>query len=116
MAVAPRLTFRIRISQGRDIAFGPGKIALLEAIVETGSITAAAKRLDMSYRRAWLLVDAMNRTFHGPVVETVKGGRAGGSTSVTALGREVIRRYRTIESIAGTSARTEIAALLKLVR
>lgn len=116
MSAAPLLKFRIRITKGEDIAIGPGKIALLEAIIDAGSITAAAKRLGMSYRRAWLLVDAMNHSFQSPVVETTKGGRAGGSTVVTALGEEVIRRYRTIETIAGSSARAEIAALFKLLR
>ena len=61
MAAKPTLKFRIRINKGDEIAVGPGKIALLEAIIDTGSITAAAKQLDMSYRRAWLLVDEMNR-------------------------------------------------------
>ncbi|MPZ42988.1 MAG: LysR family transcriptional regulator [Betaproteobacteria bacterium] len=116
MPAAPALKFRIRISKGDDIAVGPGKIALLEAIIDTGSITAAAKKLRMSYRRAWLLVDAMNHSFRSAVVETTKGGPAGGSTVVTPMGEEVIRRYRTIETIAGSSARSEIAALLKLLR
>jgi molybdate transport system regulatory protein len=115
MPAAPVLKFRMRISKGDEIAVGPGKIALLEAIIDTGSITAAAKKLRMSYRRAWLLVDAMNRAFRSPVVETAKGGPAGGSTVVTPLGEEVIRRYRTIETIAGASARSEIAALLRLL-
>lgn len=115
MPAAPTLTFRIRINKGEEIAVGPGKIALLEAVIDTGSITAAAKTLGMSYRRAWLLIDTMNRSFRGPVVETAKGGRAGGSTLVTPLGNEVIRRYRTIETIASSSALAEIAALLKLV-
>ncbi len=115
MPATPLLKFRIRINKGDDIAVGPGKIALLEAIIDTGSITAAAKKLDMSYRRAWLLVDAMNHSFQAPVVETAKGGRLGGRTVVTPLGEEVIRRYRTIETIAGSSARSEIAALLKLL-
>jgi len=116
MSAAAHLTFRIRINKGEDIAIGPGKIALLEAIIDSGSITAAAKQLKMSYRRAWLLVDAMNHSFQAPVVETAKGGRAGGSTVVTPLGEEVIRRYRTIESISGTAARAEISSLLKLLR
>jgi molybdate transport system regulatory protein len=116
MAAAPVLKFRIRINKGDSIAVGPGKIALLEAIIETGSITAAAKQLDMSYRRAWLLVDAMNRAFAGPVVETAKGGPHGGKTRITPLGEEVIRRYRSIEKIAGSAARGEIASLLKLLR
>jgi len=113
---APTLKFRIRINKGEDLTLGPGKIALLEAIIDTGSITAAAKSLGMSYRRAWLLVDAMNHAFQGPVVETTKGGTAGGRTMVTTLGNEVIRRYRTIETIAAASARSEITALLKLIR
>ncbi len=116
MAAAPQLKFRIRINKGEDIAVGPGKIALLEAIIDSGSITAAAKQLSMSYRRAWLLVDAMNRSFRAPVVETAKGGRLGGSTVVTPLGEEIVRRYRTIETIAAASARAEIASLLKLLR
>jgi len=116
MPASPNLRFRIRIDKGEEIAVGPGKIALLEAIVACGSITAAAKKLDMSYRRAWLLVDDMNRCFRGPVVETAKGGRLGGSTAVTPLGEEVIARYRSIERIAGASARAEISSLLKLLR
>jgi molybdate transport system regulatory protein len=116
MAAAPILKFRIRINKGDDIAVGPGKIALLEAIIDSGSITAAAKQLDMSYRRAWLMVDAMNRSFASPVVETAKGGPQGGRTVVTTLGEQVIRRYRTIETIAGAAARSEIAALFKLLR
>ena len=61
--------FRVRITKGDDIAIGPGKVDLLEAIAETGSITAAAKRLGMSYRRAWMLVDTVNRCFKTPIVE-----------------------------------------------
>ncbi|MCC7080813.1 MAG: winged helix-turn-helix domain-containing protein [Burkholderiales bacterium] len=116
MPATPALKFRIRISKGDDIAVGPGKIALLEAIIDTGSITAAAKHLGMSYRRAWLLVDAMNHAFASPVAETAKGGPLGGRTVITPLGEEVIRRYRTIEAIAGSAARAEIASLLKLLR
>ena len=116
MAAAPSVKFRIRITRGEEIAVGPGKIALLEAIVDTGSITHAARKLGMSYRRAWLLVDEMNRALKAPVVETAKGGPLGGKTVPTPLGEEVIRRYRTIETIAGSAARAEIASLLKLLR
>ena len=70
-----RVQFRLRITRGDDIAVGPGKIELLEAIARTGSITAAARALGMSYRRAWLLVDTMNRCFKSPVVEAEAGGR-----------------------------------------
>ena len=66
--------FRLRVTRGDDIAVGPGKVDLLEAIAKTGSITAAAKALGMSYRRAWLLVDTMNRCFKSPVVDAESGG------------------------------------------
>lgn len=110
------LRLRIRIDKGKDIAIGPGKIALLEAITDTGSITAAAKKHRMSYRRAWLLVDAMNRYFQAPVVDTTKGGKLQGGTVVTAVGQRVIRHYRSIESKSARATSTEIAALLRLLR
>ena len=116
MAAAPSVRFRIRINKGKQIAVGPGKIDLLEAIIDTGSITHAARQLGMSYRRAWLLVDEMNRAFRSPVVATAKGGPSGGRTVATALGEEVIRRYRTMETLARTAARAEIKSLLKLLR
>jgi len=108
--------FRLRISKGADIAVGPGKIDLLEAIARTGSITAAARSLGMSYRRAWLLVDTMNRCFRGPVVDAEAGGRRGGGTRLTTLGAEVVRRYRRIETRAARSGATDIAALTRLLR
>ena len=80
----PRVQFRLRITRGTDIAVGPGKIDLLEAIAKTGSITAAARALGMSYRRAWLLVDTMNRCFEEPVVAAETGGKRGGGTRLTA--------------------------------
>ncbi|MDQ6917653.1 MAG: winged helix-turn-helix domain-containing protein [Pseudomonadota bacterium] len=107
--------FRLRIFNGADIAVGPGKIELLEAIANTGSITAAAKSLGMSYRRAWLLIDTMNRCFKTRVVETEAGGNRGGGTQLTALGAEVVRRYRTIEARAGKAGAAEIAALSRLL-
>lgn len=115
MTARPKLRFRIRIEQGEDIAVGPGKIALLEAIDAEGSITRAAKRLGMSYRRAWLLVDTMNRAFGTPVVEASQGGRAGGGALVTATGAEIVRRYRSIEATAARATRRETDALLRLL-
>ena len=72
---SPGPVFRLRIVLGRDIAVGPGKADLLEGIRETGSIAAAGRRLGMSYKRAWLLVDTMNRCFSKPLVEAIKGGK-----------------------------------------
>jgi len=107
--------FRIRITKGDDIAIGPGKVDLLEAIGETGSITAAAKRLGMSYRRAWLLIDTMNRCFKQPIVEAEAGGQRGGGTRLTATGRDVIRCYRAVERKAQRASATDLAVLIKLL-
>ena len=106
---------RLRILFGPEIAVGPGKVALLEAIRETGSISAAARRLGMSYRRAWLLADTMNRCFRQPVVEAAPGGRGGGGARVTGLGEEVLRRYRTMELTAVDSVRDQIAEFSDLL-
>jgi len=112
----PRVHFRLRISRGDDIAIGPGKIDLLEAIARTGSITAAAKALGMSYRRAWLLVDMMNRCFVSPVVAAEVGGPRGGGTRLTLLGEELMRRYRRIEIAAAQANADDLAALMRLLR
>ena len=110
------IQFRLRVTRGDDIAVGPGKIDLLEAIARTGSITAAARTLDMSYRRAWLLVDTMNRCFRAPVVEAEAGGQRGGGTRLTAIGEEIVRRYRASEQLAERAAATELRALQRLLR
>jgi molybdate transport system regulatory protein len=107
--------FRLRVTRGDDIAVGPGKIDLLEAIDRTGSITAAAKALGMSYRRAWLLVDTMNRCFKSPVVAAESGGRRGGGTALTPVGADVVRRYRRIESAAARAGAADIRAFLALL-
>ena len=94
----------------------PGKIDLLEAIAATGSITAAARRLGMSYRRAWLLVDTMNRCFKKPVVDAETGGTRGGGTRLTAVGAEALQRYRRIEKLAASAAAIELRKLQRLLR
>jgi molybdate transport system regulatory protein len=106
-----RTELRLRIRRGDDIAVGPGKIDLLEAIDATGSITAAARSLGMSYRRAWLLVDTMNRCFRTPVVEAEAGGKRGGGARLTRLGAEVVERYRRIERSAARAGAADIRAL-----
>ncbi len=113
---APQLHQRLRIMLGDEIAFGPGKAELLEAIKATGSISAAGKTMDMSYRRAWLLVDAMNRCFHTALVETAKGGKNGGGAQVTPYGEEVLRRYRAMEAAARQQAEEHFASLAPLLR
>ncbi|MCC6868815.1 MAG: LysR family transcriptional regulator [Burkholderiales bacterium] len=100
--------FRLRLTRGGEIVLGPGKVDLLEAIVRTGSITAAAKALGMSYRRAWLLVDTMNRTIRAPVVTAGAGGARGGGATLTPLGEEVVVRYRRIEAAAARAAAADL--------
>ena len=102
---------RLRLTAGDDIAIGPGKADLLEAIAATGSIAAAGRRLDMSYRRAWLLVETMNRCFRTPLVETAKGGARGGGARLTPVGDDVLQRYRRMEALAGKAIAGEVAAL-----
>ncbi|MCW2247216.1 molybdate transport system regulatory protein [Azospirillum fermentarium] len=102
---------RLRIDFRPDGAIGPGKIRLLEAIREEGSISAAARALDMSYRRAWLLVDDLNRLFREPVVSAAVGGRHGGGTELTAFGAALIEEYRAIERDIFAAARPRLVAL-----
>jgi molybdate transport system regulatory protein len=108
--------FRLRITRGEAIAIGPGKIDLLEAIGRCGSLTAAARELGMSYRRAWLLLDTMNQCFRSPLVDTTAGGARGGGSLLTPLGREVVLRYRRIEADAARATRSDRAALLRRLR
>ena len=111
----PQARFRLRVTAGDAIAIGPGKIALLEAIAETGSITAAAKSLDMSYRRAWMLIDELNHALTKPAVDSAKGGTRGGGTAVTAVGLRLIALYRDIEAKAAKACRAEVTRLMRLM-
>ena len=106
---------QIRIMFRKAIAMGPGKADLLEAIEQTGSISAAARSLGMSYRRAWLLVDTMNQCFKSPVVETLTGGQRGGGARVTELGHDVLTRYLAMDAKAAASVRRDLAAFSRLM-
>lgn len=107
--------FRLRIYREDTVAIGPGKVALLEAIAEAGSIAAAARQIGMSYRRAWLLVDETNKALKQPVVGTAAGGTRGGGTVLTPTGQELVARYRALEAAARKAAAPEIAALTRLL-
>lgn len=98
---APALKIKIQIFCGEEIAMGPGKAQLLDAISAEGSISAAGRKLGMSYRRAWLLVDAMNRCFREPLVETAPGGAGRGGARVTPYGRGILQLYRMLQQQAG---------------
>lgn len=104
-----QLSLRLDFDDGRRL--GPGKVALLEAIRRTGSISAAGREFGMAYRRAWLLTDELNHMFSAPLVETRGGGRNGGGASLTGLGEEVVALYRAAESKFRKSAAPEIARL-----
>jgi molybdate transport system regulatory protein len=107
---------RLRVLLGAAIAIGPGKADLLDAIAAKGSISAAAKRMGMSYRRAWLLVDTMNGCFRGPLVASTRGGAGGGGAQLTPLGVEVLARYRDMEATALDSLDEDLTAFTKLMR
>jgi molybdate transport system regulatory protein len=109
-----RLSIRLDLTSGDRI--GPGKIALLEAIRAKGSISAAARQLGMSYRRAWLLVEELNAALCEPAVTAATGGQRGGGATLTPVGERIIEHYRAIEDLARSSARVEFRAIGKLVR
>ncbi len=105
----PRLTIRIDLDEGGSI--GPGKIVLLEAVDREGSIAAAARALGMSYARAWRLVSAINQTFAEPVLTRQPGGARGGGAALTDFGRDLIARYRAVETAAHDAAGGHMARL-----
>jgi molybdate transport system regulatory protein len=107
--VAARLSIRIDLAGACRV--GPGKMRLLELIDETGSISAAGRAMAMSYRRAWLLVESLNRAFRAPVVAAQPGGRRGGGASLTPAGRALLEHYRTIERAAAAAVQPHLAAI-----
>lgn len=108
---APPRSARLRLMLGGEIALGPGKADLLEGVRDTGSIAAAGRRLNMSYKRAWLLVDTMNRCFVAPLVSAGSGGKAGGGAALTPLGEEVLARFRHMEAAAARACAADLKAL-----
>jgi molybdate transport system regulatory protein len=94
----PTPSVRFRVDFGRDQAVGPGKIALLEQIGQDGSLSQAARELNMSYRRAWRLLESLNGCFAARVAVTAKGGRGGGGATLTVFGRQLIRAYREFDA------------------
>lgn len=107
---------RIRVLFGSAFAIGPGKADLLQAIDEAGSISAAARQMKMSYRRAWLLVDTMNQCFREPVVDTATGGKGGGGAQITPFGKTVLRDYRRMEAGASVAVARHMADFSRMLR
>ena len=114
---AHRLKIKLQLYCGSEIAMGPGKADLLDAIVREGSISGAGRALGMSYRRTWLLVDAMNRCWQAPLVETAMGGKQGGGARLSDLGRAVLGHYRALQAaVEGASDGAALAALQAVLR
>lgn len=101
----------LRISFPHEDRLGRGKMELLEHIRETGSISAAGRAMDMSYRRAWILVSDMNRMFSDPVVESQRGGQKGGGAALTPFGEELLSRFRRMEATVRASLASDLAWL-----
>jgi molybdate transport system regulatory protein len=111
---ANRLSIRVDLASGARI--GPGKVAVLEEIARSGSISAAGRALHISYRRTWELVEDLNATLGAPVVQTAAGGSGGGGASLTELGHAVVTRYRAIEEECSAAARKHLTALQRVTR
>lgn len=108
-----KLKPRLRLVYGSAIAFGPGKAELLELIAATGSISAAARCMNMSYRRAWQLVETMNRCFQSPLVITSKGGSGGGGAALSELGERVLQLHsELLGELANAAPLKELNTLL----
>jgi molybdate transport system regulatory protein len=110
----PRVKVSLIFESGARI--GPGKARLLESIRDTGSISAAARDMRMSYKRAWVLLDSMNQAFAEPLVAAAPGGAGGGGAALTAFGAEVLERYRRIHARADAGAAEDLAALARRAR
>jgi|SRR5215475_784392 len=110
----PRVRVSIVFESGARI--GPGKARLLGSIRDTGSISAAAREMGMSYKRAWLLLDSMNQAFTDAVVRAAPGGSGGGGATLTPFGIEVLERYRRIHDRASAMAAEDMAALGRRAR
>lgn len=106
-----KLFIRVTLEAGN---MGPGKAQLLELIDQTGSIRAAARVMKVSYRRAWLLLQETEALFGAPVLERHTGGKGGGGTGLTKLGRAIVKHYRAIEAKAAKAVAGELAALERL--
>lgn len=111
---APALRLKVQLMLGADIAMGPGKAMLLEAIETSGSIAAAGRALGISYRRTRDMVDTMNRCWGEPLVAAARGGAAGGGARLTARGRAVLEAYRALVRSAEDGAQSAAGPLLAL--
>ncbi len=98
----------LRVLSAKQPAMGPGKARLVTLIADTGSISEAARRMGMSYRRAWQLVEALNKSFNEPVVLTAVGGKRGGGTVVTEFGKRLVAQYHGMEAKASAAIAADL--------
>jgi len=111
------IKIKLQLLCGDAIAMGPGKADLLDAIAAEGSISGAGRRMGMSYRRAWQLVDLMNRCWAAPLIETSPGSARGGGARLTRLGGEVLHEYRALQAaLAAQTGEPQAAALAAKLR
>ncbi|MFC4276370.1 winged helix-turn-helix domain-containing protein [Achromobacter aloeverae] len=115
-ASGTEVRFRLRIRHQDLLAIGPGKVDLLEAIQAHGSIAAAARSMGMSYRRAWLLVDELNRALREPATHSGHGGASGGGSGLTPAGERLVALYRDIEKTAQRACAAQLKGLVGLLK
>jgi molybdate transport system regulatory protein len=111
-----KVGLHIRLIAGEALVMGWGRADLLALIAETGSIAAAGRRMKMSYKRAWALVETMNATFKAPLVQAAKGGAGGGGAQLTELGQEILAAYRMVEEAAATAGAAPLGVISSALR
>ena len=116
MKLSSPVQLQLRVKFAASTAFGPGKAELLAHIAQTGSISAAARAMRMSYKRAWRLVDDMNHAFRSALVTTAAGGAKGGGAALTASGKRVLAAYSSLHAAASSAGRRELNVLARLAR
>jgi molybdate transport system regulatory protein len=115
-SLTPTLKPRLRVIWGKNIALGPGKAELLARVGETGSISEAARQMRMSYNRAWLHIQDINRGFKSPLVVSLRGGKAGGGAELTETGRRVLKLYQQMELASLRAVQADWRSLQKFLR
>ncbi|TBN40519.1 LysR family transcriptional regulator [Paracoccus subflavus] len=110
----PRI--KLRLEYDAPLVLGPGKAQLLRLIAQHGSISAAGRRMGMSYKRAWSLVEELNRAFVQPLVDSSRGGPGGGGATVTPTGRDVLRHYESLERLLADRGADDLAAIGGLMK
>lgn len=108
-------SFQLRLVAEKDVVLGPGKADLLDAIARTGSISAASRALEMSYKKAWQLIVTMNQRFSAPLVSTESGGNEHGGAQLTELGEKVLNHYRKLEALLDPAQSADAQALMDLL-